>query len=88
MNVSPSTPRIPAALVSSATASSKVVHIRESGYAPANLFRRGQSRAPAHKLFGNIFGFRRENIFAQPLVKRHVVVQARETASSAHAYAH
>src|SRR3984893_2472471 len=41
----------------------EVVHVRKSGYAPANLLCRGQTRAPADKFFSNVFGFRGENIF-------------------------
>ena len=53
----------------------KVVHVCEGGHSSADLFRRGQPRAPANKFFRHIFGFRREDVFPQPLVERHVVTQ-------------
>ena len=53
----------------------EVIHVRKSGDAAANLLRSGQTRAPAHKFFGDVLGFRGKNIFAQPVVQRHIVMQ-------------
>jgi len=60
----------------------EVVHVGDGRHASANLLRRGQPRAPADKFFRHIFGFRREDVFPQPLVERHVVTN-REATSSA-----
>ena len=53
----------------------EVVHVGERRHASANLLRRRQPRAPADKFLGHIFGFRREDVFPQPLVERHIVAQ-------------
>ena len=54
----------------------EVIHVGESGDAPANLFRRRQTRAPADELLVHVLGFRRENVFVEPVVESHVIVQA------------
>ena len=54
----------------------EVIHVGESSDAPANLFRRRQARAPADKLLVHVLGFRRENVFVEPVVESHVIVQA------------
>ena len=42
----------------------EVVHVGKSGDAAANHFRSGEARAPTDEIFGDIFGFGGENIFA------------------------
>ena len=54
----------------------EVIHVGEGSDAAANLFRRRQTRAPADKLLVHVLGFRRENVFVEPVVERHVIVQA------------
>jgi len=54
------------------------------GHPSANLLRRRQPRAPADKFLRHIFGLRREDVFPQPLVERHVVTATRAAKSSGH----
>ncbi len=56
----------------------KVIHVCKRGHASANLLRRCQSCAPAHKFFVHVLRFRRENEFRQPLFQRHVILQTPE----------
>ena len=46
----------------------EVIHVAVGRGAAANHFRQAQTRADAHKVFGDVFGFRREDVFGQPLL--------------------
>ena len=54
----------------------EVIHVCERGHSRANLLGRCQPRSPAHELLINIFRFRRENIFVEPVAKGYIVVQS------------
>ena len=56
----------------------EVIHVREGGHAGTDLLSRGETRSPAHKFLGHVLGFGGENVLVEPVVERHVVVQAAE----------
>ncbi len=56
----------------------EVIHVRESSDAGANLFGGGEASAPAHEILRHIFCLGGENVFAEPVVERDVIVKTAE----------
>ena len=54
----------------------EVVHIGEGGHAGADLLGRGETRSPAHELFGHILRFSGKDVFVEPVVQRDIVMQS------------
>jgi len=54
----------------------EVVHVGERGDAAANHLRGRKPCAPAHKILGHVFGFRRKNVAFQPDIQRHIIFEA------------
>ena len=51
----------------------EIIHIGESGDPASNLLGGGKACAPADKIFRDVSGFRRKDVFAEPLVQSDVV---------------
>ena len=54
----------------------EIIHIAVGRCAAANHFRQAQTRADADKVFGDVLGFGRKNIFREPLLQVEVVSDA------------
>ena len=56
----------------------KIIHVRKSGDAAADLLRQGEARSPTHKFLIHVLGLGGKNEFRKPFFQSHVIFQAPE----------